>query len=104
MAPGPFPLRRRRGSVPTARPTPGDSAGLPSSFMEDLAQLLSDGKAVYLCLEGKGAVFSVKSEEVFAFGEAIIGRWRSLTPPERAMKVVHWIREAARYSRKPRNR
>jgi hypothetical protein len=87
--------------VPTPRPKPGDSAALPSEFIEDLAQLPSGGLAVYLCLEGKGAAFSMKCKEALAFGEAIMDRWRSLTPPERVVKGAHWIRDAARYNRKP---
>lgn len=90
--------------MPTARPTPGDSAALPSDFLSDLATLLTDELAIYMCLEGKGAVFSVKSHEVLAFGEAVMARWRRLTPSERAVKVVQWIHDAARYSRKPRVR
>jgi hypothetical protein len=90
--------------VPTLRPTLGDSAALPSEFLSDLATLLTDELAIYMCLEGKGAIFSVKSAEVLAFGEAVMASWRRLTPSERAMKVVQWIHEAARYSRKPRIR
>lgn len=88
----------------TSRPKTGVSAALPSEFMADLAELLSDDLAIYMCLEGKGAVFSVKSKEVLAFGDAIMGRWRRLTPQQRAQKVVQWIQEAARYSRNPRIR
>ena len=90
--------------MPTPRPTSGDSAALPSEFLEDLATLLTDDLAVYLCLEGKGAIFSVKSSKVLAFGEAVMARWRRLTPSERAVKVIQWIHEAARYSRRPRVR
>ena len=90
--------------MPTPRPTPGDSAVQHSEFLADLATLLTDELAIYMCLEGKGAVFSVKSNEVLAFGEAVMSRWRRLTPSERAVKVVQWIHDAARYSRKPRIR
>jgi hypothetical protein len=57
-----------------------------------------------MCLEEKGAVFSVKSPEMVAFGKAVIGNWARLTPLGRAEKVVQWIREAAQYSRQPRIR
>jgi len=90
--------------VPTACPTPGDSGERPSRLLADLATLLSDDLAMYMCLEGKGAIFSVKSPEVLAFGEAVLSPWRDLTPAQRAAKVVQWIHEAARYSRKPRIR
>ncbi|HLY10433.1 MAG TPA: hypothetical protein VKW04_14115 [Planctomycetota bacterium] len=82
-------------------PNPGDSAERPSRFLEDLEELLSGDQALYLCLEESGAVFSVKSEEGMAFGTAIQGRWRGLTPSLRARTVVQWIEEAARQCRRP---
>ena len=88
----------------TPRPMPADSERLPSSFLRDLSTLLADDLALYLSLEEKGAVFSVKSQEVQAFGESLLSRWSTLTPAERARKVVDWIHEAARYSRSPRIR
>jgi len=73
-------------------------------ILEDLEALLSGDAAIYMCLEEKGAVLSMKSPEMVAFGRAILCEWKSLSPENRALKVAQWIHEAARYRRNPRIR
>lgn len=89
-------------------PTQPCSAGVSvvplPEFLSDLASLLSDNAALYICLEPRGAVLSVKSPEMVAFGKSLIADWGRLSPEERARKVVEWIRQAACYSRSPRIR
>ena len=87
-----------------SHPRAGGSAARRSRILEDLATLLRDEVALYMCLEGKGAVFSVKSAEMFAFGKATIQNWARITPLGRAERVVQWIQEAAKYCRNPRIR
>ena len=76
----------------------------PSKMLADLETLLKERVAIYLCLEEKGAVFSVKSPEMVAFGRSIIQGWSGLPAARRAQKVAEWIEEAARYARNPRIR
>jgi hypothetical protein len=73
-------------------------------LIKDLEALLSGDAAIYMCLEEKGAVLSMKSPEMVAFGQALLGDWKRLSPENRAVKVAEWIHEAARYSRRPRIR
>ena len=82
----------------------GVSAVPPPELLSDLACLLSGNAALYICLEPSGAVLSVKSPEMVAFGKSLIADWGRLSPDERARKVVEWIRQAACYSRSPRIR
>jgi hypothetical protein len=71
-------------------------------ILEDLEALLSGDAAIYMCLESEGAVLSMKSPEMVAFGQAILRDWKRLSPRVRAVKVAQWIHEAARYRRNPR--
>jgi hypothetical protein len=73
-------------------------------LIRDLEALLTDDAAIYICLESEGAVLSIKSPEMVAFGKAILCDWRRMSPEDRAVKVVQWIHEAARYRRRPRIR
>lgn len=80
-------------------------SAVPSpELLSELATLLSDEAALYMCLEPRGAVLSVKSPQMVAFGKSMIADWGKLTPVERAREVVEWIRQAACYSRSPRIR
>lgn len=74
------------------------------TLISDLAQVLASGRAVYFSLEPQGAVLSVKSPEVFAFGESVGSKWASMRPHARAEAVVDWIRRAAEYCRDPKVR
>ncbi len=74
----------------------------PDSLLADLAVILSGDKAAYLRLGPDGAVLSVKSPEIFAFGESVDGNWVRMTPEARAQAVLGCIRRAAAYCRKPR--
>lgn len=60
--------------------------------------------AIYMCLEKEGAVLSMKSPEMVAFGQALLRDWKRLSPENRALKVAQWIHEAAQYRRNPRIR
>ena len=82
----------------------GASAVPLPEFLPDLAILLEGDAAVYICLEPRGAVLSVKSPEMVAFGKSLIAEWARLSPDERARKVIEWIRQAAAYCRSPRIR
>jgi hypothetical protein len=66
--------------------------------------LLEKDLALYICLEPRGAVFTVKSREMVAYGGTLIAEWARLSPEGRARKVVEWIRSAAAYCRSPRIR
>lgn len=83
---------------------PSGSAVQCPEILEDLEALLAGDAAIYMCLESKGAVLSMKSPEMLAFGKAILCDWKGLSPEKRAVKVVEWIHEAARYRRNPRIR
>jgi hypothetical protein len=83
---------------------PSASAAQRPEILADLEALLAGDAAIYMCLESKGAVLSMKSPEMVAFGKAILCDWRRLSPENRAVKVVEWIREAAHYRRNPRIR
>ena len=83
---------------------PSASAAQRPEILEDLEALLSGDAAIYMCLEEEGAVLSLKSPEMVAFGQAILGDWKRLSPEKRAVKVAQWIHEAARYRRSPRIR
>jgi hypothetical protein len=86
--------------VPTSRP--GSSSD--EAFKEALSTILRNGFSVYLRLDPDGAVLSIRSSEAFAFGKALETRWGHLESGKRAETVLGWIREAARYSRRPRIR
>ena len=73
------------------------------TLVSELAEVLSDGNALYFSLEPKGVVLSVKAPEGFAFGDSVGGRWARMSPRERAEFVLGWVRRAAKYCRKPRN-
>jgi hypothetical protein len=83
---------------------PSASAVQRPEILEDLEALLSGNAAIYMCLEEKGAVLSMKSPDMVAFGQAILCDWKRLSPENRAVKVVEWIHDAARYRRNPRIR
>jgi len=72
--------------------------------LSELASLLERDLALYICLEPRGAVFSVKSREMVAFGETLIAEWARLSPQDRARQVIDWIRRASAYCQSPRIR
>jgi hypothetical protein len=72
--------------------------------MKDLAAILARDQAVYMKLGPEGAVMSVKSQGGFAFGDLIGPEWHRMSPDERALAVLGWIRKAAEYCRNPRIR
>ena len=77
----------------------------PEEILKDLAEVLAGDQAVYFRLGPEGAVMSVKASEMsFAWGEALDTRWRRMTPEERALAILAWIRKAAKYCRRPRIR
>lgn len=88
-------------STAPASEAPGRSL---ETLVSDLAQVLASGRALYFSLEPQGAVLSVKSPEVFAFGESFGAKWAQMRPRERAEAVVDWIRRAAKYCRNPKVR
>ena len=90
--------------MPIPPPSAGASAEPLPEPLSELASLLERDLALYICLEPRGAVFSVKSPEMVAFGETLITEWARLSPEDRARKVVDWIRSAAAYCRSPRIR
>ena len=90
--------------MPTQPCSVAVSAEPSPEFLSDLAILLSDEAALYICLEPRGAVLSMKSPQMVAFGKSLIADWVRLSPDERARKVVEWIRQAACYCRSPRIR
>jgi hypothetical protein len=90
--------------VRTRAASSGPCAGPLPEVLSDLAALLSTDAAIYLCLEPRGAVLSVKSPEMVAFGENLISEWVQLTPEEKALRVIEWIGKAASYGRRPRIR
>jgi hypothetical protein len=81
-----------------------DSRKAPEEILKDLAQVLAGDQAVYFRLGPEGAVMSVKAPDSFAYGDAVDVRWREMTPEERALAILAWIRKAAKYCRKPRVR
>jgi hypothetical protein len=90
--------------VPNPPHSAGASAGPFPEVLSDLATLLTDDAAIYICLEPLGAVMSVKSPEMVAFGRSLIADWVRLSPEERARKLVEWIQQAASYCQNPRLR
>ena len=80
--------------------------GSLESVLSDLAEILADDRAPYMCLGPEEAVLSVKNgDEFFAFGEHVPARrWRFASPRAKAEMVISWISKAAKYYRKPRVR
>ena len=76
----------------------------PSHLLDDLAEILSDRRGVYLSLGPKAAVMSVKWPEAFAFGESMFVAWDRMTPRKRAVALLDWIQRAAEYCRDPKIR
>lgn len=73
------------------------------TLVSELAEVLTDGNALYVSLGPKGAVMSVKAPEGFAFGGSVGGRWARMGPRERADFVLGWVRRAAKTCRKRRS-
>ena len=68
-------------------------------MLADLALILSENKAVVLRLGPADALLTVKSPEIFAFGDTVGCKWIRMTPEERAEAVLGWIHKAAAYYR-----
>ena len=78
---------------------------LPETFMEDLALILEEEWAPYLCLGPGEAILAVKKPDAFAFGEHVSPPdWIGKSPRQRAEFVVSWIRKAAEYCKRPQER
>lgn len=74
----------------------------PENLLEDLALILGEDRSVYLRLGPEGAVLSVKSPQIFAFGETVDCNWIRMTGEARARAVLGWIERAAAYYRSPK--
>jgi len=90
--------------VRTLNRSAGASAVPSLDLLSDLTTLLEGDQALYICLEYRGAVMTVKSPDMVAFGETLITEWARLSPEDRARKVMEWIRRAAAYCQSPQIR